>query len=83
MANANRRCPEAILEAVCRDLYAQYSHVLSLAKKDGHCYECKRDGGECLIISHSEKRAKKDAYNRNHGIARLRMANKSGRITKQ
>ena len=35
-----------------------------------------------LVVSYSEKRAKKDAYNRDRGIARLRKAYKSGRITK-
>ena len=36
-----------------------------------------------LIGSYSEKLAKKEAYNRNRGIARLRKAYKSGHITKQ
>ena len=57
--------------------------ILSLEKKDKTSYEHKRQNGERLIVSYSEKRAKKEAYNRNRGIARLRKAYKSGHITKQ
>lgn len=57
--------------------------ILSLEKKDKACYEHKRQDGERLIVSYSEKRARKDAYNRDRGIARLRKAYKSGHITKQ
>ena len=57
--------------------------ILSLEKKDKTSYEHKRQNGERLIVSYSEKRAKKEAYNRDRGIARLRKAYKSGHITKQ
>lgn len=57
--------------------------ILSLEKKDKTSYEHKRQNGERLIVSYSEKRAKKEAYNRNRGIVRLRKAYKSGHITKQ
>lgn len=57
--------------------------ILSLEKKDNACHEQRRQNGERLIVSYSEKRAKKDAYNRDRGIARLRKAYKSGRVTKQ
>lgn len=57
--------------------------ILSLEKKDKISYEHKRQNGERLIVSYSEKRAKKEAYNRDRGIARLRKAYKSGHITKQ
>ena len=57
--------------------------ILSLDKKDNVCNEMRRQNGERLIVSYSEKRAKKDAYNRDRGIARLREAYKSGHITKQ
>ena len=56
--------------------------ILSLDKIDKACYDYKRENGERLIVSYSDKRAKKDAYNRDRGIARLRKAYKSGRITK-
>ena len=53
-----------------------------MEKVDKACYNYERENGERLVISYSEKRAKKDAYNRDRGIARLRKAYKSGRITK-
>lgn len=57
--------------------------ILSLNKEDNVCNEFKRPNGERLIVCYSEKRAKKDAYNRTRGIARLRKAYKNGHITKQ
>lgn len=57
--------------------------ILSLDKKDNVYHEIKRQNGERLIVCYSEKRAKKDAYNRDRGIARLRKAYRSGHITKQ
>lgn len=57
--------------------------ILSLDKKDNVYNEIKCQNGERLIVSYSEKRAKKDAYNRDRGIARLRKAYRSGHITKQ
>ncbi len=57
--------------------------ILSLDKEDNVCNELKRPNGERLIVCYSEKRAKKDAYNRTRGIARLRKAYKNGYITKQ
>lgn len=56
--------------------------ILSHEKKDGHYFERKRDSGERLIVGYSEKRAKKDAYNRDRGVARLRKAYSSGKLTK-
>lgn len=43
--------------------------ILSLEKVDKACYNYKRENGERLIVSYSDKRAKKDAYNRDRGIA--------------
>ncbi len=57
--------------------------ILSLDKKDNVFNEIRCQNGERLIVSYSEKRSKKDAYNRNRGIARLRKAYQSGHITKQ
>lgn len=56
--------------------------ILSHEKRDGHYFECKRYDGERLIVGYSDKRAKKDAYNRSRGVARLRKAYSSGRLTK-
>ena len=57
--------------------------ILSLETKDKSCYEYRYQNGERLIVNYSEKRASKDAYNRNRGVARLKQAYKSGHITKQ
>lgn len=57
--------------------------IFSLEKKDEVCYEYKRENGERLVVNYSGKRAKKDAYNRERGIARLKKAYKSGHLTKQ
>lgn len=56
--------------------------ILSLKKEKGIFNERERDGGNRLIVSYSEKRAKKDGYNRDKGIKRLEKSFKSGRITK-
>ena len=56
--------------------------ILSQEKTDKACYSYRRENGERLVVSYSNKRAKKDAYNRDRSIARLRKAYKSGRITK-
>jgi len=57
--------------------------MFSLEKIDKVSYEYKRSNGERLIVSYSDKRAKKDAYNRARGIERLQKAYKSGHLTKQ
>jgi hypothetical protein len=51
-------------------------------KNEGYC-EYKRSDGERLILSYSDARAGKDAYNRERGAARLGNAYKSGKLTKQ
>ena len=56
--------------------------ILGQEKRDGHYFERKRDGGERLIVGYSDKRARKDAYNRGRGVARLRKAYNGGRLTK-
>jgi transposase len=57
--------------------------ILSLEKKDGCFYELCKLPGSRLIVGYSQKRAKKDAYNREKGVKRLSAAYKSGRITKE
>jgi len=55
--------------------------ILSLEKQNGAFYETKK--GDCrLIVGYSESRAKKDKYNREKGVKRLKAAYKSGQITK-
>lgn len=56
--------------------------ILSLQKRDDDFNELqKRDAR--LIIGYSKNRAKKDKYNREKGIKRLRQAFKNGNITKE
>ncbi|WP_370524399.1 transposase [Bacteroides sp. 224] len=56
--------------------------VFSLEKVDGVFYEHFK-GERRLIVCYSEKRAKKDYYNRQKGIRRLQKAYKNGSITKE
>lgn len=58
--------------------------IFSLEKCEGIFYEQKKDASEIrLIVSYSEKRARKDKYNREKGVTRLQKAYKSGSITKE
>jgi len=56
--------------------------ILSQSKIDGAFYECRKSGKRRLIVGYSEKRAKKDAYNREKGIRRLERDYGKGLITK-
>ncbi len=49
----------------------------------GESIELIREDGHRLIVSYSDKRAKKDAYNRERGLRRLRKRLRSGRMTKE
>jgi len=57
--------------------------ILGLEKSDGALYELRRDDGDRLVVSYSSKRARKDTYNRERGVSRLRKAYAGGRLTKQ
>jgi len=56
--------------------------ILSVEKTDGTFYECQKNETTRLIIGYCEKRAGKDAYNREKGIKRLEKEYKNGLITK-
>ena len=56
--------------------------ILSLALSDGQTACIKKNDGQRLIIHYSDKRAKKDAYNRKRGLERLEKKVKQGRLTK-
>lgn len=56
--------------------------ILSTEKRDGTFCEYKKSETSRLIVGYSEKRAKKDLYNREKGIKRLEKEYKSGSITK-
>jgi transposase len=57
--------------------------ILSQHKTEGCFYELGKLPKSRLIIGYSEKRAKKDKYNREKGVNRLKKAYKSGTITKE
>jgi transposase len=56
--------------------------ILSQEKADGIFYEYQKTKESRLIVGYSEKRAGKDAHNRDKGIKRLEKEYKSGSITK-
>ncbi len=56
--------------------------ILSKKYKDGQTRSIEKDEKTRLIISYSEKRAKKDAHNRERGLKRLEKRVKSGKLTK-
>ena len=57
--------------------------ILSMEKYDGCFYELGKLPHSRLIVGYSERRAKKDRYNREKGVKRLQKAYKSGQITKE
>jgi transposase len=68
--NENQVMQEAILER-CAGL------------QNGQNIEIKHDSGRRLIVAYSDKRAKKDAHNRQRGLQRLRKQIQTGRLTKE
>jgi hypothetical protein len=55
--------------------------ILSLDKIDGSFYELGKLPKSRLIVGYSQSRAKKDKYNREKGVKRLKTAYKSGTVT--
>ncbi len=56
--------------------------MLSIDHVDGNVQEYKKRGGRRLIVSYSDARARKNAYNRDKGVERLRKAYAKGTLTK-
>jgi len=58
--------------------------IMAKAKgiKDKEGFDITRSDGTRLIVTYSTQRYKKDAHNRERGIAKLRQSIKSGRLTK-
>lgn len=50
---------------------------------DGQCIEIQHQKGRRLIVVYSDKRARKDAHNRQRGLAKLRKRIGSGRLNKE
>ena len=55
--------------------------ILSLEKRDGALYERAIDNHR-LVVGYSDKRAKKDKYNREKGVKRLEASYRTGKLTK-
>jgi len=51
--------------------------------KNGDSFVIKKSNGHRLVVSYTDKRAAKDAYNRKKGIRKLHKKIKSGKLTKQ
>lgn len=51
--------------------------------KDGYSFSFKKPDGVRLIVTYSDKRRKKDMYNRLKGIKKLRLRVKTGKLTKE
>jgi len=58
------------------------TQILSKSWSNNSIHEFKKEELIKLIVSYSEKRAKKDAHNRNNGIKRLEKRINSGKLTK-
>ena len=56
--------------------------IVSLTLKNGETSFIQKQGSTRLIISYSESRARKDAYNRERGLEKLHKQIKSGKLTK-
>ena len=51
--------------------------------QDGDSCTIKKSDGTRLVVTYSDKRAKKDVYNREKGLRKLRKRVKTGRLTKE
>lgn len=51
--------------------------------KDGESFRLKRSDGTYLVVSYSDKRAKKDRHNRQRGLQKLKNRLKYGKLTKE
>lgn len=56
--------------------------ILEAKLKNGQIQKIKKDENSRLIISYSDKRAKKDTHNRERGLKRLEKRIRSGKLTK-
>ena len=57
--------------------------MMSVEWTDGAIAECRRAGAQRLIVGYSEARARKNAWNSDKGVERLRKAYAKGALTKQ
>ena len=57
--------------------------ILSLERGSGVIHEIDKGGGRRLLISYSDRRAQKDAHNRDKGIQRLEKSYRAGQLNKE
>ena len=57
--------------------------ILPFDKVNGVLHEIDKGGGRRLLIGYSDKRAQKDAHNRDKGILRLEKSYRTGRLSKE
>jgi len=62
---------------------AMKERILALDMHYGDIRELEKDGGIRLIVSRTEKRARKDEHNRKKGLARLQKKVRNGNLTKE
>jgi hypothetical protein len=65
-------------EATQREILSRCANL-----QDGKSVVITKDEGLRLIVGYSEKRAKKDAHNRERGVTRLQKRVRSGQLTKE
>ncbi|GAB6279948.1 MAG: hypothetical protein STSR0006_19900 [Lentimicrobium sp.] len=74
---------EYILEAKIKNEREKIKEkILAMEFSDGMTVSIEKSGNIRLIVNYSASRAKKDAYNRKRGLARLEKQIKSGKLTK-
>lgn len=56
--------------------------ILRQPREDGRMAEFDKGGGRRLLVGYTDKRARKDAYNREKGLHRLEKAYRTGALTK-
>ena len=57
--------------------------ILATDRTDGNIIECRKNDRQRLVVSYSDARAKKNAWNRNKGVDRLRKAYAKGTLAKE
>lgn len=57
--------------------------IQALGMKDGDSFVVKKKDKTRLVVTYSDKRARKDEYNRERGLRKLRQQIKTGKLTKE
>lgn len=77
--------PFIVAARIRNETVAMQEEILTLCKgiQNGQSVVIDNEQGRRLIVSYSDKRARKDEYNRKRGLARLNKQIGSGRMTKE